>query len=94
MALYARRKQVQLQAEPVNETELPTLVTRLEGHCHKLGRAISRIQQPHIRLKQRQNSVRQAHRCKRDQHRTASSPFATMSFAAVPHSASRTGTRG
>ena len=91
MALYARRKLLQLQDEPVNETEFPTVVSRLAGHCHNLGRAISRIQQPHVRL--RQNSERQTRRCKRSQRRTASGRFATMSFAAVPHSASRTGTR-
>lgn len=94
MAVHARRKLVQLQGEPVNEIELPTLVTRLEGHCHNLGRAVARIQQPHIRLKHRQSLERQPRRCKRDQRRTASSLFATMSFAAVPRSASRTGTRG
>lgn len=94
MALSARRKLVQLHEERVNEEELPSLVTRLESHCHRLGRVISRTQQPHIRLRQRQTSEHQARRCKRDQRRTANSPFATMSLATVPHTVRTTGDYG
>lgn len=94
MALYARRKLVQLHDQPGNEEELPSLVTRLESHCHSLGRAISRIQQPHIRLRQGKSSDHQARRGKRGQRRTASSPFATMSLATVPHTVCRTGNQG
>lgn len=85
---------MQLQDEPINATELPTLVTRLESHCHNIGRAVSRIQQPHIRLRQRQSAEKQPSRCRPARRRAASSPFATMSFATVPHRACRTGTRG
>lgn len=93
MALSARRKLLQLREDDVDELELPDLATRLEGHWRSLGRAITRVQQPHIRLRQQHGSKLQARSCKRLHSHTASSPFASISFATVPHNASNTGTR-
>lgn len=92
MALIARRKLVQLREDAVDEVDLPSFATRLEGHCRSLGCAISRGQQPHIRLRQRHGPERQARPCKRVQSRTASSPFASMTFATVPQNVCSTGT--
>ncbi|KAL3152426.1 hypothetical protein ABBQ32_001477 [Trebouxia sp. C0010 RCD-2024] len=91
MALIARRKLVQLREDAVDEVDLPSFATRLEGHCRSLGCAISRGQQPHIRLRQRHGPERQARPCKRVQSRTASSPFASMTFATVPQNVCSTG---
>lgn len=83
MALYARRKLVQLHEDTVNQDESNSLTTKLEAHCHNLGRALSCLQPPHIRLRQRESLHNQGLCRRRTHHNAASSPFATMTFAAL-----------
>ena len=83
MALSARRKLLHLQRDSVNEEESVSIAAKLEAHCRSLGCALSRTQQPHIRLRSKGTKM-QDRRCTRVHNKVANSPFATMSCAAVP----------
>ena len=84
MALYARRKLVLSQEQSEQGTDYTSLVSAIQGHCHSLGRTLSRLQHD-----QHRRTGHQSIHCRRHQRKerltpATGSPFATITFGALP----------